>query len=371
MTHPDQVTNPGRERIESIQILRCLAASLVVLYHTDLHVFRLSGGQHTHAFNFAAAGTDLLFVISGFIMVHIAHGSRVGFGEFIFRRIARIAPLYWLLTLLMLATYLVWPKLFNSTAFDPWHLLASLAFLPHAHPVLGVQRPFLFPGWALNYFVFFYVLFGAFLFLPTTRRIAVVGIILCGLTALWLRFYGTSPVLDFYGAPIVLDFVVGMIVAWFFVKRRAIGILPIAVVFALSAGIFAAGVSAGVSGGHERFLYWGLADAGLLFSFVFFEREWGLWSPGLLTRLGDASFAIYLSNLFSLAVVAKAVQATGLFAMLGIAGVQALMVVSALAAGFLLNSLVERPLHASTLRYGARWLNGLLPRVKPPTVVDL
>ena len=142
MTYPDQVTNPGRERIESIQILRCLAATLVVLYHTDLQVFRLSGGQHTHAFNFAAACTDLLFVISGFIMVHIAHGRRVGFGEFIFRRLARIAPLYWLLTLLMLAAYLVLPRLFNTTAFDLWHFLASLAFMPYPHPVLGVQQPF-------------------------------------------------------------------------------------------------------------------------------------------------------------------------------------------------------------------------------------
>jgi hypothetical protein len=39
----------------------------------------------------------------------------------------------------------------------------------------------------------------------------------------------------------------------------------------------------------------------------------GLVEPGSLTILGEASFVIYLSDLFALAVVTKALQAMGLF----------------------------------------------------------
>jgi exopolysaccharide production protein ExoZ len=353
------VSRTGSERIASIQVLRCVAATLVVLYHTDLQVLRLTDGQHIHAFGFAAAGTDLLFVISGFIMVYITREAPIGFGEFLFRRVARIAPLYWLCTLVMLVAYFALPGLFHTTSFDVWHYLASLAFVPYPHPVLGIQRPFLFPGWALNYFVFFYILFGLCLALSVTRRIVAVSLVLVALVAAWAVFRESSPLLDFYGAPIMLDFVVGMIAAWIFLNVRFKGVLPITIVAAASAVIFAAGIAAGASGGHERFFYWGLADAGLLFSVVSAEREWGGWGVGPVAQLGEASFAIYITNLFTLALVTKAVHVTGLMPVLGMAGVQLLMIAAALGAGLLVSLLIERPLQAFTLRHGLRWFEHL------------
>jgi exopolysaccharide production protein ExoZ len=344
-------------RIESIQFLRCIAATLVVLYHTDLQLFRLSEGAYVQSAGFGAAGTDMLFVISGFVLVYISHEKSVSFGEFTLRRVARIVPLYWLLTLVMLAGFLASPGLFNTTVFDPKHFLASLALLPYPHPVRGIQQPFLVPGWALNYFIFFYVLFGLALFLPTPRRIAAVAIVLCALAALRLLFSKKSPWLDFYGAPIVLDFVLGMLVAWLYVGRGSAGASTIAIVLAASVAIFAAGVAHGVSGGFERVFYWALSGTGLLLAVLFIEKEWGWWNLGPFRQLGDASFSIYLSNLFTLAVVAKVIQKTGLFAVLGVGGTQALLVLSALAVGWLTCVLVERPLHAYVLSNGHRLLN--------------
>jgi exopolysaccharide production protein ExoZ len=345
------------KRIECLRFLRCVAAAFVVLYHTDLQLWRLSDGTHVQSGGFGAAGTDLLFVISGFTMVYISHGKHPRFGEFIFRRIARIAPLYWLLTLCMLAALVAAPSLFNNTTFDFKHFVASLAFVPSAHPVLGIQRPFLVPGWALNIIAFFYLMFGLFLFLPSTRRILAVGLILSTLVALRWQFFEASPLLDFYGAPVVLDFLLGMLVAWVYLERRSVRIATITGVLAASAAVFAAGVLVGIGGGEQRVLYWGLADTGILFSILFIEKEWGWWNPSVVALLGDASFATYLSNLFTLALVAKAVQVTGLFPLLGEAGTQVLLVVSALIAGVLINILLERPLHAFVLRNGGRLLN--------------
>lgn len=351
-------------RIECISFLRCIAAALVVLYHTDLHILRLSGGSHIHAFGFAAAGTDLLFVISGFVMVYITRSGGIGFGAFMLRRLTRIAPLYWLLTMLMLLAFLAAPSLFHSTAFDLSHFVASLAFVPYQHPVLGIPRPFLFPGWAINHFMFFYALFALFalfLFLPSGRRVWVVSAILVSLAALWTTFYGANPLLDFYGAPIVVDFVVGMAVASAFLEHETASPLTIGVMLAGSAALFAVGVVQEVSGGNERFLFWGISAGGLLYSLVAIERTWGWRNPGLVHQLGEASFATYLSNLFTLAVVSKGLQATGLWAPLGLAGSQVLLVASALAGGQLVHVLAERPLQS----LAARWRAAPVPAPKP------
>ncbi len=353
----DSAPMPAKNRrIESLLLLRCAAAALVVLYHTDLQLWRLSNAAHIQSSGFGAAGTDLLFVISGFTMVYISHGKRLRFGDFMFRRVARIAPLYWLFTICMAVAFLCSPTLFNNTTFEIRHFIASLAFVPATHPVLGIPRPFLVPGWALNIIAFFYLVFGLFLFLPSTRRIAAVGLALSALVALRWLFLGASPLLDFYGAPVVLDFVLGMVVAWIYLERPSIGIATVGLVLTLSVAVFAAGVIHGVGGGEERVLYWGVADTGILLSVLFIEREWGWWNPNIIATLGDASFATYLSNLFTLALVTKAIQVTGLFPILGKGGTQILLVTSALGVGVLTRAVLERPLHDFVLRHGSEVL---------------
>jgi exopolysaccharide production protein ExoZ len=347
-----------KRRIECLLLLRCVAAALVVLYHTDLQLWRLSDAAHIQSAGFGAAGTDMLFVISGFTMVYISHGKHLRFSAFMLRRVARIAPLYWLLTLCMLAAFLSAPSLFNNTTAEIKHFIASLAFLPATHPVLGIQRPFLVPGWALNIIAFFYLLFGLFLSMPSKRRILAVGLILCTLVTLRCLFPGASPLLDFYGAPVVLDFVLGMVVAWIFLERASVGIAAISVVLTVSAVVFAAGAIRGVGGGEDRVLYWGLADTGFLLAVLFIEKEWGWWNPSIIATLGDASFSTYLSNLFTLAVVTKAIQLTGLFPILGKGGTQILLVASALGVGVLTSALIERPLHAFVILHGGKVLSG-------------
>ena len=281
MTSYSTPTAAGSARFASIQFCRCLAATLVVLYHTDLQIMRLIDGRHLQL-GFGAAGTDMLFVISGFVLVLTTHGRSVHIGSYVFKRFARIAPLYWASTLAMLAMFLIAPALFYSTAFDARHFLASMLFIPYAHPVIGRLQPFLVPGWALNQIAFFYVLFGLGLLLPSRFRVPAVTLVL---VALVMRrwFLGSSDaLLDFYGMPVVLDFALGMLVCRLYLSQDLVSGPVIGAVFAVSAAIFAAGVLRGTSGGDDRILYWGIADAGVLFSLLSIERTWGWWNPGLL-----------------------------------------------------------------------------------------
>jgi exopolysaccharide production protein ExoZ len=330
--------------IRSLQHLRVIAATLIILYHSELQTTRLTNGLHEHSLGFGAAGTDLFFVIGGFILVYTSHNHRHDtFGAFLYRRVMRIAPLYWLFTILMLVVLLVAPGNQMTTKLDLGHFLSSLVFIPYPHPVLGIERPFLFPGWVLNYFVFFYLLFGSLLVLSTSRRILVVGLVLLTLALLRARFPGASYLLNFYGAPIVLDFALGMIVAWFYLERR-IPSAVIAVVLLAGLAMFAAGVLMHVSGGDDRALYWGTADAAFLFVCVFIEKTWGWPNWSFLSDLGDASYSVFVSHLFTLAFVTSIVRAFGLFPMLGIAGMRILFVAAAWAAGMLIYASIERPL---------------------------
>src|SRR5919106_637611 len=100
---------PGVQEASSklvlIQVLRAFAAFAIVLYHAQ-HDAETLAARFGLAYEPSSllpwtAGVDVFFVVSGFIMVYTSRklfatpdGPRV----FLARRIARIAPIYWLLT---------------------------------------------------------------------------------------------------------------------------------------------------------------------------------------------------------------------------------------------------------------------------------
>lgn len=134
---------PLSQRIDSIQLLRAVAAIAVVTQHVPIPIF----GD-------GLWGVDLFFVISGFIMCHAT--ARSG-RNFFLKRIIRIVPLYWLGTLFIYALALTLPQLLNTTTANPVDLLKSLLFIPFIKG--GIPVPIVFQGWTLNYEMFFYGLF--------------------------------------------------------------------------------------------------------------------------------------------------------------------------------------------------------------------
>ena len=99
-----------------IQILRGLAALLVVLFHARQILVSHGQGQGVlDLFTGGDIGVDIFFVVSGFIMMHIQPryaGQRLaGAARFLGKGVERVIPPYWIYTLLVLAAFTLLPSL--------------------------------------------------------------------------------------------------------------------------------------------------------------------------------------------------------------------------------------------------------------------
>lgn len=280
-----RLPNQKPPRYESIQALRAGAALLVVLFHLGI----LPNG-HT--------GVDLFFVISGFIMGAISVNERPA--RFVYRRVSRIAPLYWLVTLAMCVLFFV-PGLMRNFDFTAEQLIKSLLFIPYFNEA-GELYPLVVPGWTLNFEMFFYLIFAAALFTPWPRRATMAALVV--LTGLGVMLAPTRPFALIATSPLILEFAGGLLLS-----RRA-GAIPARLGFALAA-IGVVGLAAMVIGlvtpgeGLRRVVLAGLPSMLLLAGVLSLEAA-GRW-PKLSSAvfLGNISYSLYLTHGLVLPLVEK------------------------------------------------------------------
>ena len=101
-----------QNKIDNIQVLRFLAAFSVMMVHLPI-------------FGFGSWGVDIFFVISGFIMMYVTEFNE---RNFLIKRIIRIVPLYWILTLGVFSVAFFFPDLLNNTTASLDHLIKSLFY---------------------------------------------------------------------------------------------------------------------------------------------------------------------------------------------------------------------------------------------------
>ena len=154
--------NKPLSRIRNLQALRIYAAIPVILYHTN---FRLPGVRQIGVF-----GVHMFFLLSGYIMASICDTDSTAFVR---RRLIRIIPLYWTLTLALYSVAWKFPHLMNATRALPSELLKSLFFIPFQKSN-GLYQPILFVGWTVNYEMFFYIMLSLGV-LINRRRAALLG----------------------------------------------------------------------------------------------------------------------------------------------------------------------------------------------------
>jgi exopolysaccharide production protein ExoZ len=336
--------NRGKPNLDGLQILRGLAAASVVFHHVleESHAQLQVPDWFTRA---GAAGVDVFFVLSGFIMLYTIPTGPDRPSEaraFLVRRILRIAPLYWLIVILIALMHRS-GLFYRSLVLTPVTFLRSLLFLERSHLVLGV-------AWTLNYEMYFYVLFACTICFTKSSRLTtlLVGSAIAINSALLAPLLSTDWKL-FLANPIALEFVAGMALGLLHKKlslraihRRWVVTLALAAVCVASE--FGPATNTNGLVGWGRLVAWGGAAVALTLCSLYRTSN-----PATLTRslvvMGDGSYAIYLYHPLLMVAYATLLLRVD-FAVHTMVLLVILVTGTALLGGICIHFLVERPLIA-------------------------
>jgi peptidoglycan/LPS O-acetylase OafA/YrhL len=258
-----------------------------------------------------AAGVDIFFVISGFVMMTSTSGLakyRHPVLVFLERRITRIVPLYWLATAFKIALLVFTPALTIHQRLTLANSLGSFLFVPVRnanHEVL----PVVIVGWTLNFEMFFYAVF-ALAILFRRRLIFVLTVVLTCLSIVSAFYRESWPAITTLANPMLLEFLFGVMIARAAIAKRLPGVIA-------SCAFLATGFLVILTAYPHlplvtwqapwRFLMWGIPAAAIVLGAVGLEDRIGIRIPHWLVSLGDASYAIYLVQTFVLPLVGIAV----------------------------------------------------------------
>ncbi len=289
-----------QQRYDSLQVLRILGAILVVTYHFG--AVELQYGHErliTPLLSYACLVIDAFFIVSGFLMGALyktTPSSAGAVAEFAVRRLVRIYPAYWLITIAVFAAWAVSGRhlLAHLVGSDP-HLISSLLLVPTA------SRPILEVAWTLLHEVYFYLGFAVLLALKPAWRGAGLAVWAVGVVAGYVLLTSpqTHPGLALMVSPYTLEFIVGVCMGWWAPSiRRHAPRASLAAAALVLLGVMALtgfapqrkmalpeALRIGCDGLVAFLLVYGLVAADL-------KRLWTC--PSRLAAAGDWSYALYL-----------------------------------------------------------------------------
>lgn len=358
-------------RIASIQGLRAVAATMVLVVHAALAIgegrLPATGAFVPSIPNLTfvgAGGVDLFFVISGFVMAQSLATTDAKPQTFLIARWLRITPLFALVSVVYLLIV---------GAPETWSaLLTPLTLLPVLDGRL-YHSPLLQVGWSLGFEAAFYVLVAIALHTVQDRiRLLLLLTLAAALAGLFVH-PDWAP-LRMLLNPLQLEFALGILV-WLGWRRgltrrlaapaliAGITLFAIGVAFGLGTAIDV-GIESAVDGtsGLGRTWTWGIPAALVMVGTI--DTIPRGRSAAWLGRIGDASYSTYLTHPVLLALIAAAVPS--LPVLHPVIAASAFVVASTLL-GLVVHAQVERPLLARLRHRRRLTLRPTLPERSAPT----
>lgn len=201
-------------KFNSVQVLRCLAANCVVLAHLVVVEGKYTVGETLLPARLEVAGpigVYLFFVISGFVIIQAA--SRESWRAFLYARVTRIYPIYWIVTSIVLAVWLWRPEMVNASIKGEISIWKSYLLIPQKTP------PLLAVGWTLVYEMYFYLAVTIVL-AAKFRPMVVLPIWSAAIVIAWLTVAPSHPVLIIVTKPITLLFIFGAFLGLYVQSRK-------------------------------------------------------------------------------------------------------------------------------------------------------
>jgi peptidoglycan/LPS O-acetylase OafA/YrhL len=156
-----------------LDMIRPIAAFCVLLGHVSFQ--NLSGGQLGYMSGAGKQAVDVFFVLSGFVIAHVCTTRENDAREYIISRAARIysvaIPALILTAIVDAIGIRINPAIYQGAiqTFSPGLIIRSVFFIGeqwNAHRFPGCNGPY----WSLGFEVWYYVAFGAFVFVPLRWR---------------------------------------------------------------------------------------------------------------------------------------------------------------------------------------------------------
>lgn len=297
-----------KERLDWLQGLRGIACLLVVFTHARYFLLGTSSWDFAEKWlRPGAAGVDLFFVISGFIMVLTTNStSNQKASVFLRNRFIRIWPPYAIMTI-------VWVMLFSG-GLNAFHqletlklILQSLAFIPispHVPLYFDVTLPL---GWTLEFEAYFYLIFGLALIFKRARwHILFIwflsSVILYPYSSRGLNLDAATNLGYSWGYwnlatnAIILEFLGGVTVGLVYVsgfKINSVLACKVLITFGVAFSIY---VCYGRIFDFHGPLKWGIPALTLLATLAISSKSINIYVPRPLVWLGGISYSLYLTH---------------------------------------------------------------------------
>jgi peptidoglycan/LPS O-acetylase OafA/YrhL len=277
-----------------------VGAVLVATYHFG--AVELQYGHDrliTPLLSYTCLMIDAFFVVSGFLMGTLYQTTPATWSaitEFTARRLVRIYPAYWLISIAVFAVWAISRRaLFSHLVGPDPHLVSSLLLVPSA------SRPVLEVAWTLLHEVYFYLGFAILLALKPSWRAGGLAIWALGVIVGYAVFTSpqANPALALVVSPYTLEFILGVGMGWWApaIRRHAprtslaaaalvwVGIMALTGFSPARQMALPEALRIGLDGLVAFLLVYGLIAADLA----------QLWRcPPRLVAAGDWSYALYL-----------------------------------------------------------------------------
>ena len=289
-----------KKQLEIVQLLRALGCVMIALYHLPSGYF-LKPDQS----GFVLA---VFFTISGFFLIE---GISKTTKNYFRKKIIRIVPLYWLLTLIIFFAEMIKPGLVSDNAVTLEMFVKSMFFIPYYSSQNNIF-PVLSVGWTLIIEFFVYIVYYLCFFVSkklfsNNKRYEMISVLLYGIIMLCGAILKNvleihNPFMEVWGSKYQWSFIMGMIIHFLSSEgRRA------------------------QKAQHNSILISYGCVAGLLFVFILYSYFVSYISvfvagivvcvclcmfneirvPKLFVLLGNVSFSFYLVHKFVIGVVLK------------------------------------------------------------------
>ena len=280
---------------------------------------------------------------------------------FVWRRLTRIFPLYWACLLMFAVAKAI--GFYQRVQLTPYAVLASLALLP-SHAL------FISPAWTLVFEMYFYALFALWMGAGSARALAL-GLPLTSIAVVLLApALPVSDLRDYLENPLAFDFLYGLGLA--VLLRRGLGPKSAWPLVTLGALLILCSAAFGPTTGANaadlprclRFLLFGIPAALVVYGALAVVRA---SSPiaRALGKLGDASYALYLTHGFVMTAYARLLQRPTIAHALPLPVWMTLVTAFAIGLGVATHLWVERPLARAVHAIGRGTKAPLAPRTAP------